>query len=482
MTDPLPLPSSPARKPVIALVGRPNVGKSTLFNRLTRSRDALVANLPGLTRDRQYGEIKLGLWDAIVIDTGGLSGENEDIDQAMAKQTQLAIEESDIVLFIVDGHSGLTSADEEITNNLRRLGKPVHLVVNKVDKIGEEAAQSEFFQLGLGDPFTIAAAHGRGVRNMLNELEEVYPQLKAASHAEEDGSQLSTRIAFIGRPNVGKSTLINRLLGEERVVAFDKPGTTRDTIEVPFEKNGKHYTLIDTAGVRRRGKVKETVEKFSVIKALQAIDAANVAILIIDAQEGITDQDLHLLAYAIDAGRALVIAVNKWDGLTEEHRDTVKNNLKRRLRFINFAKIHFISALHGSGVGLLFKSINRAHASSMRDMSTAELTRMLEYAVQSHQPPLIQGRRIKLRYAHQGGRNPPVIVIHGNQTDKVPESYRRYLENFFIEALKLEGTSIRIEFKRSTNPYQDKPPQRSVADKRKKSVRSNRRPQKKRSP
>ena len=329
---------------MIALVGRPNVGKSTLFNRLTRSRDALVANLPGLTRDRQYGEIKLGLWNAIVIDTGGLSGESEGIDLAMAKQTQLAIEESDIILFMVDGHSGLTSADEEITNNLRRLGKPVHLVVNKVDKIGEDAAQSEFFQLGLGESFTIAAAHGRGVRSMLNELEDIHPQLKAASHAEEDNSQLSTRIAFIGRPNVGKSTLINRLLGDERVVAFDKPGTTRDTIEVPFEKDGKHYTLIDTAGVRRRGKVKETVEKFSVIKALQAIDAANVAILIIDAQEGITDQDLHLLAYAIDAGRALVIAVNKWDGLTEEHRDTVKNKLKRRLRFINFAKIHFISA------------------------------------------------------------------------------------------------------------------------------------------
>ncbi|MCG8382790.1 MAG: ribosome biogenesis GTPase Der [Gammaproteobacteria bacterium] len=481
MTEPLPLPSPPTRKPVIALVGRPNVGKSTLFNRLTRSRDALVANLPGLTRDRQYGEIKLGLWNAIVIDTGGLSGESEGIDLAMAKQTQLAIEESDIILFMVDGHSGLTSADEEITNNLRRLGKPVHLVVNKVDKIGEDAAQSEFFQLGLGESFTIAAAHGRGVRSMLNELEDIHPQLKAASHAEEDNSQLSTRIAFIGRPNVGKSTLINRLLGDERVVAFDKPGTTRDTIEVPFEKDGKHYTLIDTAGVRRRGKVKETVEKFSVIKALQAIDAANVAILIIDAQEGITDQDLHLLAYTIDAGRALVIAVNKWDGLTEEHRDTVKNKLKRRLRFINFAKIHFISALHGSGVGLLFKSINRAHASSMRDMSTAELTRMLEYAVQSHQPPLIQGRRIKLRYAHQGGRNPPVIIIHGNQTDKVPESYRRYLENFFIEALKLEGTSVRIEFKHSTNPYQDKPSQRSANDKRKKNAR-NRRPQKKRSP
>ncbi len=445
-------------KPIIALVGRPNVGKSTLFNRLTRTRDALVANLPGLTRDRKYGEGKLGGWSYIVVDTGGLSGEPESIDQKMAEQTRQAYVEADIVLFMVDGRSGLTPSDEVIANDLRRLEKPIYLIVNKIDKIGEVIAQSDFYKLGLGEPFAVAAAHGRGVRSMIEKLGETISADQTTETYNSNPDNGAIRIAFIGRPNVGKSTLINRILGEDRVVAYDQPGTTRDSISIPFERSNKKYILIDTAGVRRRGKVKHTVEKFSVIKALQAIDAANVAILVIDAQDNITEQDLHLLTYAIEAGRALVIAINKWDGLSDEQRQSVKAGISRRLKFLNFAKIHFISALHGSGVGTLYQSINQAYDSAMRDIATPELTRMLEYAVETHQPPLVNGRRIELRYAHQGGRNPPVIVIHGNQTNKIPESYRKYLINFMIDALKLKGTPVRIEFKSSVNPFKGRKP------------------------
>ena len=472
-------------KPTIALVGRPNVGKSTLFNKLTRTQDALVADMPGLTRDRQYGDGKVGGWPYLLVDTGGLSGAPDSLDAAMADQTLSAVREADLVVFLVDGRSGLVSVDEEIADILRRQARHVVLCVNKIDGIGEDKAQLEFHQLGFDTMVPVAASHNRGVQQLVEELadyfqipqkERIEPSRKRGSRknkpAAADGTaaaegeqafgpgyqpaeQDDIRITFVGRPNVGKSTLINRLLGEDRVIAYDQPGTTRDSVSVPFERGGREYTLIDTAGVRRRGKVSEKVEIFSIIKTLQSIDKSNVCVMLLDAEEGITDQDLSLLGYVIDKGRALIVAVNKWDSLSSEQREAFREDLERRVEFLKFTRIHFISALLGSGVGDLFKSINKAYASAFVDLSTPNLTRMLEVVTTQHQPPMVNGRRIKLRYAHQGGQNPPIIVIHGKQALKVPQSYQRYLMNHFIKALKLFGTPLRIEFRQDGNPFQE---------------------------
>lgn len=440
-------------KPVIAIVGRPNVGKSTLFNQLTRSRDALVADFSGLTRDRQYGEGTIDERKFIVIDTGGLGEADDSVDSLMVNQSLVAISEADIVLFIVDSKAGVMPADLAITKHLRSLeGKRIYLVANKSDGVDTQLALAEFYQLGLGEPMAIAAAHNRGVKQL---IAYVLDQLPKTDEITEEEAPPGTKIAVLGRPNVGKSTLVNRMLGEDRVVVFDMPGTTRDSIYIPYERQGKHYTLIDTAGIRRRGKINEQVEKFSVIKALQAIDDADVVLLVLDAKEGIVDQDLHLLGFALERGRAIVIALNKWDGLETHHKEHVKSEIKRRLQFVSFAKIHTISALHGTGVGDLYGSIDKAYASGQVRVSASQLTRFLEDAIAAHQPPTVNGRRIKLRYAHFGGSNPPTIIIHGNQTEHVDESYRRYLENSFRQALKIIGTPIKIIFKTSDNPYSD---------------------------
>ena len=440
--------------PVIALVGRPNVGKSTLFNCLTGTRDALVADVPGLTRDRKYGDGVIGERPYIVIDTGGLSEEREDLDGLMARQSWQAVEEADLVLFLVDGREGLNAADEAIAGALRRTGKHCLLVVNKTDGVDAGAVLMEFYALGLGQPRAIAAAHGRGVAALMEDAAGLLPAAEAVPPAELEDDRI--RVAIVGRPNVGKSTLINRIMGEERVLAFDRPGTTRDSIFIPFERDGRAYTLIDTAGVRRRARVTEVVEKFSVIKTLQAVDAAHVVILVLDAQLEISEQDASLAGYIAEKGRALIVAVNKWDGLDDYAREQIKGQLERRLPFLDFAATCFISALHGTGVGELFPQINEAYASAMRELSTPELTRILEQAVQAHQPPLVRGRRIKLRYAHQGGRNPPVIVIHGNQTKSVPRTYKRYLANAFRSSMGLTGTPVRLEFRTGSNPYEGK--------------------------
>ena len=437
-------------KPVIAIVGRPNVGKSTLFNKLTRSRDAIVADFSGLTRDRQYGEGSVGERHFIAIDTGGLAEEEHLVDNLMVQQSFAAIEEADVVLFVVDAKAGVMAGDLSIAKRLRGIeGKAVYLVANKSDGLDTDVALAEFYSLGLGDPIATAAAHNRGVNTLIEYVLDALPVVDDPDEDEVKGP----KIAILGRPNVGKSTLVNRMLGEERVVVFDMPGTTRDSIYIPYERNGKPYTLIDTAGVRRRGRVKETIEKFSVIKALQAIDDANVVVLVLDASEGIVDQDLHLLGFALERGRSIVIAINKWDGLESSHKERVKSEVRRRLQFVEYAKVHFISALHGTGVGELYGSIDKAYISANMKVSASLLTRYLEDAVAAHQPPAINGRRIKLRFAHFGGTNPPSIIIHGNKTESVPESYRRYLENSFRKALKMVGTPIRISFKTGDNPY-----------------------------
>ncbi|NQY02082.1 MAG: ribosome biogenesis GTPase Der [Halieaceae bacterium] len=439
--------------PVIALVGRPNVGKSTLFNQLTRSRDALVADYAGLTRDRKYGEARLGSRPFIVIDTGGVSGDEDGIDQAMADQSMTAIEEADAVLLMVDAREGLNAGDEALAQHLRQRGKPFHLVVNKVDGISADVATGDFYSLGVPSLFAIAASHGRGVRSMIEAVLGPFPEAEQADGEDRFGR---TRVAVVGRPNVGKSTLVNRLLGEDRVVVYDQPGTTRDSIYIDYARDDKPYTLIDTAGVRRRKNVRETVEKFSIVKTLKAIDDANVVVLVMDGHEGIVEQDMHLLGHCIEAGRGLVLAVNKWDGIEPDQRDWIKSELGRRLQFADYADSHFISALHGTGVGHLYKSIDAAYQSATRKLSTNALTRILEGAVYDHPPPLMNGRRIKLRYAHAGGQNPPLVVIHGNQTGKVPASYQRYLEKIFRRELDLVGTPVRIEFRTNENPYADK--------------------------
>jgi GTP-binding protein len=435
-------------------VGRPNVGKSTLFNCLTKTRNAIVADLPGVTRDRQYGEGKFQNIPYVVIDTGGI-----DIDEAtgipglMGKQARQAIDEADIILFVVDAKEGLTVTDQKISHDLRQLGKKVYLVVNKIEGSDPNIAKSDFYQLGFPDLFDISAAHHQGINIMLAAvLNNISFDMTSLEQEQVD----RIKIAIVGRPNVGKSTLVNRILGEERVIVYDAPGTTRDSIFIPFERNDLAYTLIDTAGVRRKSKVYEAVEKFSVIKTLKAIEIANVVIFLIDARENILDQDLKLLDFVIEAGKALVLAVNKWDGMSEEDRRAVKNEIHRRLGFISFAEINFISALHGSGVGNLFKAINQAYESAMKPLPTPLLTRILQSAIKQHQPPLSKGRRIKLRYAHLGGHNPPIIVIHGTQTENLPDDYIRYLTNFFLKNLNLKGTPIRIELKSTTNPYEGK--------------------------
>ncbi|MFA6302769.1 MAG: ribosome biogenesis GTPase Der [Legionella sp.] len=437
--------------PVIALVGRPNVGKSTLFNRFTKTQDALVADFPGLTRDRQYGQAQFDDKAFIVVDTGGIGVDDLAVDNLMSKQSTIALNEADVVLLLVDGRSGRTGIDENIVTSLRKLNKKVYLVVNKTDGLDEDIACSEFQTLGITDIIPISASHGHGIRSLLEIVLEPFPVNK-----EEQTSNDTVKIAFAGRPNVGKSTLINRILGEERVVVYDMPGTTRDSISIPFERDGKQYVLIDTAGVRRKARVDEKIEKFSVIKTLQAIKESNVCLQLLDANEGITDQDMNLLGFIIESGKALVIAVNKWDGLDGEHKDRVKDELERRLHFAKFAKIRFISALHGTGVGLLFKDIDEAYQSATQSFATPRLTRLLQDISTRHPPPCVSGRRIKLRYAHIGGHNPPVLVIHGNQLSSLPESYKRYLNNEFIKHLNLVGTPLRIEYKGGDNPFANK--------------------------
>ncbi|MDA7742285.1 ribosome biogenesis GTPase Der [Francisellaceae bacterium] len=442
--------------PVIALVGRPNVGKSTLFNVITKTRDALVFDMPGVTRDRKYGDAEIEDKPFIVIDTGGLTDEDKGIDSYMAGQSILAIEEADVVFFMVDGRSGITSDDQYIAGLLRSRGKPTYLVVNKTDGLQEEIACADFYELGFSEPMPIAASHKRGVYALLEQT--VLPMLEAAEvealEANEDVKGI--KFALIGKPNVGKSTLTNRMIGEERVVVYDLPGTTRDSIYIPFEREGQDYTIIDTAGVRRRSRVNETLEKFSVVKTLQAIRDADVVVIVVDAQEGLTEQDVSIVGFALHAGRALVIAINKWDGMSEYDRDTVKSDVKRKLIFVTeFAEIHFISALHGTNVGHLFKSIKEAYRSATKKINTQDLTTAMKIAIQDHAPPVSGKARIKPKYAHMGGHRPPVIVIHGNQVEKLSNAYQRYLMNFFREAFELVGTPIRLELKSSDNPFKD---------------------------
>ncbi len=441
--------------PVIALIGRPNVGKSTLFNRLTRSRDALVADYPGLTRDRKYGYGKLGPLPYLAIDTGGVAGGETGIQELMVEQTVRALQEADVAIAMVDGRSGLTSADEHVAELARKHAKKTWLAVNKAEGLDADMAAADFHGLGLGEPVAISATHGDRVTALMDEVLAPFVEMgdddAAESEPAEDDKAL--RIAVIGRPNVGKSTLINRLIGEDRLVVFDQPGTTRDSVAVPFERDGKNYLLIDTAGVRRKSKVHEAVEKFSIIKALQAMERAQVVIALLDAREGVTEQDVSLMGLALERGRALVVVTNKWDGLSHDQKRHVKNELDRRLPFLDFAERMTISALHGTAVGDLLPAAERAYRAATRDLSTTELNRELERAVTAHAPPLVRGRRIRLRYAHQGGRNPPVIVIHGNQTEKLPEAYRRYLINRFRKAFRLRGTPVRLRFKTSDNPF-----------------------------
>ncbi|QIK37418.1 ribosome biogenesis GTPase Der [Caldichromatium japonicum] len=443
--------------PVIALIGRPNVGKSTLFNRLTRTRAALVADLPGLTRDRQYGIGRLGSRPYVVVDTGGIGTTPSGIETLMERQVQRAIDEADHLLFLVDARVGCTPEDLALAQRLRRLGKPLTLAVNKSDIGNPSILSADFHQLGLGEPWTISATQGMGVHDLIEQVLEHLPETVAGTDLSAADPE-RIRVAVVGRPNVGKSTLINRLLGEERLVTFDSPGTTRDSIFIPFERPGQEqrYTLIDTAGLRRRARIDDPIEKFSVIKTLQAIDQAHVVILVLDARAGIAEQDATLGSHILDSGRALIVAINKWDGLEPELRAQVRTQFERRLRFLDFAPVYRISALHGTGVGHLLDAVDLVYANANRDLSTPELNRLLESAVQEHPPPLVKGRRIKLRYAHQGGRNPPFIIIHGNQTEAVPETYQRYLINRFREGLDLFGTPLRIEFKTGQNPYEGK--------------------------
>ena len=457
--------------PVIALVGRPNVGKSTLFNRLTRSRDALVADIPGLTRDRQYGEFQAGERRFILIDTGGISGLEEGIDSEMARQSFMALAECDLALLLVDGRAGLTPTDRDVVQRLRGSGKPFRLIVNKIDGIDEHQASAEFHAIGATALHAISASQGRGVGQLVEALEAAFPveepavpeggefdtEEGEAVEAEENvAHKQRARVAVVGRPNVGKSTLVNRILGEERVVVYDQPGTTRDSIYIDFERRDRHYTLIDTAGIRRKRSVHEVIEKFSIVKTLQAIADAEVVLLLLDAHDGLVEQDVHLLGHVIEAGRSLVVVCNKWDGLPPEQKSTLKADLERRLVFADFAEVHYISALHGSNVGDLYGAIDRAWSSSRRKLPTNRLTTILEEAIATHSPPLVNGRRIKLRYAHPGGSNPPVIVIHGNQTESVPDHYKRYLENVFRKQLKLVGTPLRVQFVTGENPYAGK--------------------------
>ncbi|HEX5463463.1 MAG TPA: ribosome biogenesis GTPase Der [Burkholderiales bacterium] len=436
--------------PIIVLVGRPNVGKSTLFNRLTRSRAALVADVPGLTRDRHYGHGRVGGRPYVLIDTGGFEPvAAEGVRHEMAQQARTAIDEADAVLFIVDARQGVIPGDLEIAQQLRESGRRLWLVVNKAEGVTRGVAAAEFHELGLGMPLPISAEHGEGVAELMENVLADFP----AHEPESDVADDHPRIAVVGRPNVGKSTLVNRLLGENRMIVFDEPGTTRDSIHADFERAGRRYTLIDTAGIRRRGRVSEAIEKFSVIKALQAIDDANVVILVLDARQDVADQDAHIAGYILEAGRALVIAVNKWDGLDAYARDQAKRVLARKLTFLDFAATHYISALNGTGLGALFGAVDVAYRSAMARLPTPRLTRALIDATTQQAPPRDGLIRPKLRYAHQGGTNPPTVVVHGNALNRVSASYRRYLERFLRRAFELQGTPLRVEFRQGNNPY-----------------------------
>jgi GTPase len=457
-------------KPTLVLVGRPNVGKSTLFNRLTRSRDAIVADIPGLTRDRHYGHGRVGDKSYLVVDTGGFEPVvKEGILHAMAQQTLQAVDEADMVLFIVDGRQGLAAHDKIIADQLRKTGHKILLVVNKTEGMAAPVVTAEFHELGLGEPCAVSAMHGDNINDLVALALADFPDPPV-----EEGKEKNPKIAIVGRPNVGKSTLINTLLGEERVIAFDQPGTTRDSIYIDFERKGKRYTLIDTAGLRRRGRVQEAIEKFSVVKTLQTVEDANVAVLVLDARSEISDQDAHIAGFIMEAGRALVVVVNKWDGLDSYQRDTIKRELTRKLGFLSFARLHYVSALHGSGLRQLLPSIDMAYAAAMADLPTPKLTRALIAAVEKHPPPRGGMSRPKLRYAHQGGSNPPLIIVHGSMLDHVPETYRRYLENTFREVFQLEGTPLRVSFKTGHNPYANKTPAPITADEAKRAHRRRR--------
>jgi len=447
--------------PTIALVGRPNVGKSTLFNRLTKTRDALVADFPGLTRDRHYGRARLGERTYFVVDTGGFEPKaTSGILHAMAQQTKQAIAEADIIIFIVDGRDGLTPQDTVIADLLRRSGRPVILAVNKAEGLPPDRTVAEFHELALGDPVAISAAHGENVRPLIEHALDMAGdagQEDVPRPVEDRERPYTIKVAIVGRPNVGKSTFVNAILGEERMIAFDEPGTTRDAIYLDFQRGGHKYTLIDTAGIRRRGKVFEAIEKFSVIKTMQAIEDANVIVLLLDAEHAITEQDAHLAGHILEAGRALVVAVNKWDAVGADAREQAKRDLERKMGFLDFAPHHFISAKSGQGVGPVLKSVRESFAAAMVKLPTPRLTRTLQMAVERQQPPRAGAVRPKLRYAHQGGVNPPLIIIHGTSLRTLPEAYQRYLERFFAEAFQLRGTPLRIQFKVGANPYADKP-------------------------
>jgi GTP-binding protein len=439
-------------KPTVVLVGRPNVGKSTLFNRLTRSRDALVADQPGLTRDRHYGQGRMGDKPYIVVDTGGFEPvAKEGILSEMARQAREAIAEADVIIFVTDGRAGLAPQDKRIAQQLREANAPVYLAVNKTEGMREDIVTAEFHELALGEPRAISAEHGEGVRQLIEDALAGF-----APEPPEEEIPDHPRVAIVGRPNVGKSTLVNRLLGEERVIAFDQPGTTRDAIEIELEWHGKRYTLVDTAGIRRRGKVFEAVEKFSVVKTLQAIERAHVVILVVDAEADIADQDAHIGGYILEAGRALVVAVNKWDAIESDKRKDVKSDLERKLQFLDFAEFHNISARHGTGLKPLLQSVDTAFKAAMAKLSTPKLTRALQAAVEQQQPPMSGRFRPKMRYAHQGGSNPPIVVIHGSGLDGVKDTYKRYLEHQFQETFKLKGTPLRIELRSSVNPFEGK--------------------------
>ena len=437
-------------KPAFAIIGRPNVGKSTLFNRITRTRDALVADVPGVTRDVKLGVGRVGRAAYLVVDTGGIAEDRGELAELVTRQALQALDECAAGVFVVDAREGLTSTDQDLARSLRRSGKPIFLAVNKAEGMNADMVRAEYASLGLGEPHPVSGAHGVGIDDLVAAVTKDWPRTEDLEQGETDSG---IRVAIVGRPNVGKSTLVNRMLGEERMITADLPGTTHDSVSIPLERHGRHYTLIDTAGIRRRSRVTEVVEKFSAVKTLQSIDAAQVVIVVLDARDSLAEQDLTVLGGVLDVGRSLVVAVNKWDGMTTGARDELKRQIDRRLEFVDFAETRYISALHGTGVGDLFGALDAAHASAYIDVQTSDLTELLYRAVETHNPPLVNGRRIKLRYAHMGGKNPPTIIIHGNQTDSVPETYRRYLSSFYRRALKLTGTPVRIEFRQNENPF-----------------------------